>query len=269
MTLKPRHVFLKIEPLARYSPLAPVLCSRHYGRDCMFNHGHELGRVTPAEIAAATLDSLVYREYLDPHYTVPNTSKLVPADINEPPWNRRVPGSVLWARPGERLYIHVLNGDPSGCHSFHLHGLRYGIDSDGAWPLGRGVARRPSQRRDSAEPDLDVRLRCDGRDDRRLGLSTITRMTSASTSTSACSAALIVRDPAVPCPDHEIPMFVHQLVGGGIGCSFQSPTLAPGATYSLRRRHRGRHLPLPLSDPRGDDVRTDPDRSGRPDARGR
>ena len=36
---------------------------------------------------------------------------------------------------GDDLSIHVRNGD-SECHSFHLHGLHYGIDSDGAWPLG-------------------------------------------------------------------------------------------------------------------------------------
>src|SRR5689334_3817736 len=86
--LKPRHVFLKIEPLARYSPLAPILCSRHYGRDCMFNHGHELGRVSADEIAATSLDALVYHEYLDPLYSIPRTDKLVAADVNEPPWNR-------------------------------------------------------------------------------------------------------------------------------------------------------------------------------------
>ena len=231
MTLKPRHVFLKIEPLARYSPLAPVLCSRHYGRDCMFNHGHELGRVTPAEIAAATLDSLVYREYLDPHYTVPNTSKLVPADINEPPWNRRVPGSVLWARPGERLYIHVLNGDPSGCHSFHLHGLRYGIDSDGAWPLG--VASRDGRRSDEILPNQTWTYVFDATDETigAWGFHDHAHDVGVNVNL-GLFGGLIVRDPAVPCPDHEIPMFVHQLVGGGIGCSFQSPTLAPGATYS-------------------------------------
>jgi len=38
-------------------------------------------------------------------------------------------------KPGERLRIHVRNAD-SISHSFHLHGLRYGIDSDGAWPFG-------------------------------------------------------------------------------------------------------------------------------------
>ena len=39
---------------------------------------------------------------------------------------------------------------------------------------------------------------------------------------------LIVRDPRAECVDHEIPMFVHQMVGSGISCQFLSPTLKPG-----------------------------------------
>jgi FtsP/CotA-like multicopper oxidase with cupredoxin domain len=46
-----------------------------------------------------------------------------------------VPGTVVYAHPGDRLFIHVLNSDTDP-HSFHLHGLSYGIDSDGAWPFG-------------------------------------------------------------------------------------------------------------------------------------
>src|SRR4029450_983922 len=84
------------------------------------------------------------------HFTQPNTAKLVPADVNEPAWNRRIPGRVIYARPGERLYIHVLNGDTSECHSFHLHGLRYGIESDGAWPFG--VATKSGRRSDEMRP---------------------------------------------------------------------------------------------------------------------
>src|SRR5260370_22793121 len=105
MEFQRRDIFLKIEPLLNYSPLAPVLCGRRYGRDCMFNSGHELGRLTPQEIVEATLDGLIYREYLDPDYTTPNTAKIIAADVNEPPWNRRVPGAVLYAKPRERLHI--------------------------------------------------------------------------------------------------------------------------------------------------------------------
>ena len=145
-----RDIFLKIEPVADYSPLAPVLCARHYGRDCQFNEGHELGRIPADEILAARVNALVYREYLDADYTVPNTAPLVAADINEPEWQRRVPGAVIWTTPGERLYIHVLNGDPEECHSLHVHGLHYGIESDGAWP--RGVASKDGRRSDEILP---------------------------------------------------------------------------------------------------------------------
>ncbi|MCB0632998.1 MAG: DUF1929 domain-containing protein [Lewinella sp.] len=37
--------------------------------------------------------------------------------------------------PYTRLHIHVWNCDKIP-HSFHTHGLEYGIDSDGAWPFG-------------------------------------------------------------------------------------------------------------------------------------
>src|SRR5262249_53610848 len=53
----------------------------------------------------------------------------------EPAFTRRVPGTVIYAHPGDWLRIHVKNADGVP-HSFHLHGLRYGIDSDGSWPFG-------------------------------------------------------------------------------------------------------------------------------------
>ena len=87
-----RDVFLLLEPVADYSPLAPVLCARRYGRDCQFNEGHELGRIPAEEILQTRVGALVYREYLDPEYTTPNPAALVPADVTEPPWSRRVPG---------------------------------------------------------------------------------------------------------------------------------------------------------------------------------
>jgi hypothetical protein len=66
---------------------------------------------------------------------VPKPDKLVAADINEPAFSRRVPGTVIYARPGDWLRIHVKNTDGVP-HSFHVHGVRYGIDSDGSWPFG-------------------------------------------------------------------------------------------------------------------------------------
>jgi hypothetical protein len=133
-----RHIYLKIEQVFSYSTVEPefkVMPPKQYRRDCMRNPGHESTVIPPAEVEARRLTALVYREYLDSGYLVPKPDKLVPADVNEPVFSRRVPSAFIYTQPGERLKIHVLNGD-STPHSFHVHGLRYGIDSDGAWPLG-------------------------------------------------------------------------------------------------------------------------------------
>ncbi len=133
-----RDVYLKIEQIKDYSPVEPQDKSAipiEYRRDCMRNQGHENGMIPEPEVAARALTALVYREYEDPNYLIPNADKLVEADINEPVFNRRVPGAVIYAYPGDRLRIHVLNCDDEP-HSFHLHGLEYGIESDGAWPFG-------------------------------------------------------------------------------------------------------------------------------------
>src|SRR5262249_10529184 len=127
-----RDIYLKIERVPGYSPLAPIRCARHYGRDCMRNPGHEIGRVTAQGIFSTSFDAVVSHRYQDAMYPTPITDKLVAADVNEPPWDRRVPGCVLYADVGDELSIHVRNDD-TDCHSFHLHGLEYGIDSDGAW----------------------------------------------------------------------------------------------------------------------------------------
>jgi plastocyanin len=231
MEFRRRDVFLKIEPLLSYSPLAPIVCSRHYGRDCMYNVGHEYGRVQADEILASTLDALVYREYLDPHFTIPNTAKIVPADVNEPVWNRRIPGSVLYARPGERLYIHVLNGDSSDCHSFHIHGLRYGIDSDGAWPFG--LATRNGGRSDEILPGhiwtyiFDVLPEMVG----AWGFHDHAHNVQANVNR-GLFGGLIVRDLNTPCPDHQIPLFVHELAGVS-GVQFESKRLSNGGTFDF------------------------------------
>jgi plastocyanin len=133
-----RDIYLKIETISGYSPVEPddhVSPPIQYRRDCMRNTGHEDGTVPDDEVAARQLTALIYREYLDPQYLLPKPDKLVAADINEPAFSRRVPGTVIYARPGDWLRIHVKNGDATP-HSFHVHGLRYGIDSDGSWPLG-------------------------------------------------------------------------------------------------------------------------------------
>ena len=220
--LRRRDVFLKIERLGGYSPLAPVAGSRRYGRDAMYGMGHEIGRVQPTEIAATTVDALVYREYLDDHYTTPNTAKLVEADVNEPPWYRRVPGAVVYAEPGEQLRIHVLNGDDD-CHSLHVHGVKYGIDSDGAWPFG--LATRGGRRSDEILPGqswtytFDVAAETIGvwafHDHAHMVAANVNR---------GLFGALVVRDPAAP-RALDVPLFLHAMQAPSADDAFESPVL--------------------------------------------
>jgi FtsP/CotA-like multicopper oxidase with cupredoxin domain len=137
-----RDVYLKIQQLNGYSPVEPadhVTPPVHYRRDCMRGPGHEDGTIPADEVNARRLNALIYREYLDPQFLVPKPDKLVVADINEPAFTHRVPGTVIYTHPGQRLRIHVKNADVTP-HSFHVHGLRYGIDSDGSWPFGTQAA---------------------------------------------------------------------------------------------------------------------------------
>ena len=137
-----RHVYLKIERIDDYNPVQPqdkTAPPIQYGRDCMRGHGHDNGVIPQAEIDARRVPAVVYREYLDSGYLVPKPDKLIAADINEPVYTHRVPGTVIYTRPCQRLRIHVWNDDDVP-HSFHVHGLRYGIDSDGAWPFGTEAA---------------------------------------------------------------------------------------------------------------------------------
>lgn len=133
-----RDIYLKIEPINDYNPVNPldhVPAGVKYKRDCMQHGDHHQGVIPPAEVDARAVEAVVYREYLDPDYLIPKVDKLVEADINEPSFDHRVPGTVIYAHPGELLRIHVYNAD-SQPHSLHLHGLFYGIDSDGSWPFG-------------------------------------------------------------------------------------------------------------------------------------
>jgi FtsP/CotA-like multicopper oxidase with cupredoxin domain len=228
-----RDVYLRIEPVMGYSPLAPAedCCSRDYGKDCLRGPGHEIGRVKPEEIFASTFDALVYRQYHDAAYTQPVTDPLVPADANEPPWDRRVPGTVLWADVGDRLAVHVVNADPADCHSLHLHGLHYGADSDGAWPLG--VQGKNGTRSDDIHPGGSWTYHFTAGPD-TVGVwafhdhhQQVQRWINR-----GLFGALIVRDPAAPPADHEIPLFVHQLAGDVAQDGFESPVLEGGARYS-------------------------------------
>ncbi|MEH2574713.1 galactose oxidase-like domain-containing protein [Bradyrhizobium sp. AZCC 1708] len=203
----------------------------------MRNPTHEDTHIPHAEVEQRKLDAVVYREYLDPAFTIPNTDPIAPADINEPRYDRRVPGAVLYAEPGERLFIHVLNADDFP-HSFHVHGLVYGIDSDGSWPFG--VADADGRRSDVICPGdewcctFDVTEETIGAwpfhdhytdiyDHVNLGL----------------FGGLIVRDPRCCEPDLEVPFFLHRLSGGAHGhgaghadTGFDSGTLSPGGTFA-------------------------------------
>ena len=108
-----RDIYLKIEQIAFYNPVDPEPKSappRHYQRDCGRNHGHDDGTIPPSEVAARAVPALIYREYLDSAYHIAKPDKIVVADVNEPLYYSRVPGTVIYAHPGDRLHIHVLNG---------------------------------------------------------------------------------------------------------------------------------------------------------------
>ena len=133
-----RDIYLKIEPINDYNPVNPVdhvPAGVKYKRDCMQHGAHHGGTIPDAEVDARAVPAIVYREYLDPDYLIPKVDKLAEADINEPAFNHRVPGTVIYAHPGDLLRIHVYNTDGEP-HSLHQHGLLYGIDSDGSWPFG-------------------------------------------------------------------------------------------------------------------------------------
>jgi plastocyanin len=228
--MKCRDIYLKIEQIIGYNPVAPDDAEHgRHGRDCMRNHGHEDARVPDAEMARRRLDVLVYREYLDAAYTVPRTDPLVADDINEPRWDRRVPGTVVYAAPTERLRIHVLNAD-DGPHSFHVHGLEYGIDSDGSWPFG--VVAPDGRRSDAICPGeewtyiFDVTPKTIGAwpfHDHVMEIE--------SAVDHGLFGGIVVRNPGAGRVDYEVPLFLHKMVGSGGEPVFDSGLLNPGDTF--------------------------------------
>ena len=131
----PQEVYIQIEPVLDYSPVNPEEGGAYtYRRDCFRRPGHEDGTISEDEADLKQFTALVYRQYTDDTYTTMVPDKLIASDISEPSVGRRIP-SVIYTRPGRRLRIHLLNGDDAP-HSLHMHGLQYGIDSDGAYPLG-------------------------------------------------------------------------------------------------------------------------------------
>jgi hypothetical protein len=60
--------------------------------------------VSAEEIFSTTLTVMIYRQYTDGTYMTPVTDKIVPAGVNEPPAEMRVPGCVLWADVGDTVW---------------------------------------------------------------------------------------------------------------------------------------------------------------------
>ena len=231
MRMRCRDIYLRIEKVPAYSPVTPDEGEHGaFGRDCMRNHGHEDTYIPQSEIERRRLDALVYREYLDPAYTVPNTAPLVAADVNEPRWDRRVPGCVLYAEPNERLRIHVHNADTEP-HTFHLHGLDYGIDSDGSWPFG--VVAPDGRRSDAICPGEEWRYIFDVTNDAAGCWPFHDHLKHIEEAVDrGLFGGLVVRHPAGPKPDVEVPFFMHRLVGTGGEPAFESGLLNPGDVFT-------------------------------------
>jgi FtsP/CotA-like multicopper oxidase with cupredoxin domain len=221
---KRRNIYLKIERLPAYSPVAPDDAEHdRYRLDCMSNMGHEDATIPNAEVERRRIDALVYREYLDPAYTVPNTEPLIAADVNEPRFDRRIPGALIYTEPGERLFVHVLNADDAP-HSMHVHGLVYGVDSDGSWPLG--VHSHDDRRSDEICPGqkwcyvFDVTEETVGawpfHDHHMDIVEQVNR---------GLFGGIVVRDRKGPKPDYEVPFFFHRLAGVSRATLFDSGTL--------------------------------------------
>lgn len=226
-----RDVYLRIETVPAYSPVAPDDAEHdRYRRDCMRTMGHEDTTIPPAEEARRRLDAVVYRRYRDPGFTIPDMSPMVAPDIHEPRWERRVPGTVLYAEPGERLRVHVRN-DHTEPHSLHVHGLDYGIDSDGSWPFG--VTAPDGRRSDAICPGeqwcyvLDVPPEAVGAWPFHDHVMSIQESVDR-----GLFGGIVVRDPEADCPEIEIPFFLHRLIGAGGTPAFDSGTLNGGDTFT-------------------------------------
>jgi plastocyanin len=225
-----RNIYLKIEHILGYSPVAPQDEMGHYHHDCARNPGHEDGRVPDGEAALRRVDALVYHEYLDAGYSTPNPAPLIANDVNEPMFDRRIPGTVIYAKPGERLRVHVLNADDMP-HSFHVHGLLYGVAGDGSWPFG--VADPMGARSDEICPgdtwiyELEATHETVGcwpfHDHYKVIGDNVNR---------GLFGGIVVRDPKWHKADYEVPVFMHKLNGPRTAAAFDSGTLNPGNTFS-------------------------------------
>ncbi|MGV8711907.1 MAG: galactose oxidase-like domain-containing protein [Nitrosomonas sp.] len=227
-----RHIYLKIETIPNYSPVAPDDAEHHKHRlDCMRNMDHADATISETEVDRRSLNALVYREYQDAAYTMLNDAPLITADINEPRIERRIPGTVIYTQPGERLYVHVLNGDNKP-HSLHVHGLHYGIDSDGSWPFGV-QAHEGSNRSDAICPGeqwcyvFDVKQDAIGAwpfHDHHMHIEEAIKR--------GLFGGIIVRDPGCEETDLEVPIFFHRLTAHVDNALFDSGTLNAGDAFT-------------------------------------
>jgi plastocyanin len=224
-------VFLKIERLPAYSPAEPNGDAHGmYRRDCFRNPGHEDTVIPDTEVDLRRLDAVVYREYTDATFTTLKTDKLIQADILEPPAETRVPGTVIYTKPGERLCICVFNCDEEA-HSLHVHGLAYGIDSDGAYPFG--ITSNDGRRSDEICPGETWVYEFEVRED-MVGcwpFHSHYRHVHETTN-KGLFGGIVVRDPCRPAPDHEVPFFMHRMVGERATSVFDSGTLQPGESFA-------------------------------------
>ncbi len=226
----PQDVYLKIEPIVDYSPVDPEPGGGYaYRRDCLRRMGHEDGTIKEDEVNMKKFTALVYREYTDDTYTTMVPDKLIATDISEPSVARRIP-SVIYTQPGRRLRIHVLNGDDAP-HSLHMHGLQYGIDSDGAYPLG--VPNKDGVRSDAICPgekyiyEYDVKREMTGCwvfHDHYKALGEMARL--------GLIGGVVVRDPCWPAADLEVPFFMHVLAGRRAAPLFDSGDILAGGTFA-------------------------------------
>ena len=225
-----QDAYLKIEPVLDYSPVNPEEGGAYtYRRDCFRRPGHEDGTISEDEADLKKFTALVYRQYTDDTYTTMVPDKLIASDISEPSVARRIP-TVIYTQPGRRLRIHVLNGDNEP-HSLHMHGLRYGIDSDGAHPLGvtdkngvRGDAICPGQ---SFTYEYDVTLEMTGCwpfHDHYKSLGDMARI--------GLIGGVVVRDPCWPQVDLEVPIFMHVMAGRRAAPLFDSLDIPPGDSWA-------------------------------------
>lgn len=224
---KVQNVYLRIERIPGYSPVDPDPDgSYQYRLDCFRRAGHEDGTITQDEADLRSLTAVVYREYTDASYSTIDMTPLIATDLSEPPADRRVPGPVIYTRPGRRLRIHVQNDDIAP-HSLHMHGLRYGINSDGAFPFGVEIGE--GVRSDQICPgnrhiyEYDVKSDMTGAwvfHDHFMHIGMNARL--------GLIGGVVVRDTKWPKADLEVPFFMHTMAGRRGQSLFDSGDIAGG-----------------------------------------